>query len=175
MSLHANRSGQGVPSRFRHIESSTDFNFNPPMNTQDEYREEYQKLFSFSDQIRACCEMKTNVTIQSNIEIQPDGRTHPFYGLRRDAIKFFIQVEGQYCMITPTVCLMTCSGLIWVTLAMSVPDYEPTRVEAQAIEMAAIEMGCWDLDEIDFHHARVEIVPVDDVDPAKIRKSIHLH
>ena len=58
---------------------------------------------------------------------------------------------------------------------MSVPDYEPTPVEAQALQMAAIEMGYRDIDEIDFHVATVDKVARDDVERDKLHKPIYPH
>ena len=89
-----------------------------------------------------------------------------------DTYHFFVEVEGQYCLIRADVCVMSCLGLIWAMCAMNIPDYEPTPVEAQAIEMAAFEMGCRDMNEIDFHVTTVDIVPRDEVERDK---SIHLH
>jgi len=142
------------------------------MNTRDQYREEYLQLFDFDQQIRAVCEMKCKVTVAESITFESDGRVHPFHGLRKDPVHFFVEVEGQYCLIRADVCVMSCRGLIWAMCAMNIPDYEPTPVEVQAIEMAAFEMGCRDVDEIDFHVTTVDIVPRDEVERDK---SIHLH
>ena len=142
---------------------------------QEEYCREFEELPGFDEQLRAVCDMKTNVTIQDSTLLSNDGLIHVFHGLRKDPIRFYVEETGAYCFINPEVCLMACRGLIWVTHEMNLDDYEPTQTEARAMKAAAAELGFSSINEIAFHSAEISFVPADSISVKEINNPIRLH
>lgn len=142
---------------------------------QEEYSHELEKLFNFDEQLRAVCDIKTDVTIQESVVFKDDGLIHVFHGLRKDPVRFYVEEAGAYCFINPDVCLMACRGLIWVTHEIFIDDYEPTPDEARALKAAAAELGYNEIDSIEFHSAVVDVVAVDKLVTRYVADPIRLH
>ena len=142
---------------------------------QDEYQRELEELFDFDAQLRAVCDMKTDVTIQKSVSFKDDGLIHVFHGLRKDPVRFYVEEMGAYCFINPDVCLMACRGQIWVTHEIYIEEYEPTPGEVRAMKAAAAELGFNDIDSIGFHSAAVDVVAVDKLVSRYVADPIRLH
>jgi len=142
---------------------------------QEEYCREFEELPGFDEQLRAVCDMKTNVTIQDSTLLSNDGLIHVFHGLRKDPIRFYVEETGAYCFINPEVCLMACRGLIWLTHEMHIDDYQPTPEEARALKAAAAELGFDDVGVIDVHSAAVSIFTMDSISTTETANPIRLH
>ena len=142
---------------------------------QEDYQRELEELFDFNAQLRAVCDMKTDVTIQKSVRFNDDGLIHVFHGLRKDPVRFYVEESGAYCFINPDVCLMACRGKIWITHEIYIDDYEPTPDEARAMKAAAAELGFNEIDSIDFHSAAVDVVEVGKLVSRYVADPIRLH